>query len=100
MLRLSEVTRNSLSAIEPLTIPQTLEEAQVRRFDQQKLAIIGTISQVASRADAVALGVSEKGETLPEWSQEIVVNNSEASFDRSHGAIGNGYVQWLPVKAD
>jgi TolA-binding protein len=100
MLRLSETTRLSLSSIENLTIAQTLEESQVRRFDQQKLAIIATITQTAAKADTVALGISEQGETIPEWSQEIVVNNSDASLDRSHGAIGNGYVQWLPVRAD
>ncbi len=98
MLRLSEITRNSLSAIENLTIPQTLEAAQVNRFEQQKLAIIGTISQTAVRADAAAMGVSERGDVVPDVSQEIVVNTSNGSFDRSHGAIGNGYVQWLPVK--
>jgi hypothetical protein len=48
----------------------------------------------------VALGISEKGDTLPVWSQEIVVNSSEGNLDRSHGAIGNGYVQWMPVKTD
>ncbi len=99
MMRLSETTRDSLKSIENLTIAQTLDAASVRKFERQKLAIIATISQTSARADSVALGISESGETLPEWSQEIVVNSSEGSLTRSHGAIGNGYVQWLPVKA-
>jgi TolA-binding protein len=100
MLRLSETTRNSLSAIENLSIPQTLEASIVQKFEQQKLGIINVISQTAAQADVVALGISEKGDTLPVWSQEIVVNSSEGNLDRSHGAIGNGYVQWMPVKTD
>ncbi|MCX6132111.1 MAG: hypothetical protein NTX25_24025, partial [Proteobacteria bacterium] len=100
MLHLSEITRNSLNAIENLSIAQTLEESAVSRFQKQKLAIITVISQTAAQADSVALGVSEKGETSPEMSQEIVVNNSEGNLDRGHGAIGNGYVQWLPVKTE
>ncbi len=100
MLRLSETTRNSLSAIENLSVAQTLDESIVKKFDQQKLAIINVISQTSSQADSIALGISEKGETLPDWSQEIVVNSSEGNLDRAHGAIGNGYVQWMPVKTD
>lgn len=100
MLRLSEITRNSLSAIENLSLAQTLDEATVSKFEQQKLGVINAITQTASQADAIALGISEKGDTLPVWSQEIVVNNSEGNLDRSHGAIGNGYVQWMPVKTD
>ncbi|MDQ3231128.1 MAG: hypothetical protein M3Q07_04845, partial [Pseudobdellovibrionaceae bacterium] len=100
MLRLSETTRHSLSAIEDLSIPQTLDEGIVQKFEQQKLSIINVISQTASQADIIALGVSEKGDTLPVWSQEIVVNSSEGNLDRGHGAIGNGYVQWMPVKTD
>jgi hypothetical protein len=100
MLRLSETTRHSLSAIENLSIPQTLDEKIVTKFEQQKLAIINVITQTASEADVIALGISEKGDTLPVWSQEIVVNSSEGNLDRSHGAIGNGYVQWMPVKTE
>lgn len=100
MLRLSETTRDSLKSIENLTIAQTLDAATVAQFDKQKLAIITSITGTAARADAVALGISEQGETLPEWSKEIEVNSSEGSLNRSHGAIGNGYIQWLPVKAD
>jgi TolA-binding protein len=100
MLRLSETTRHSLSAIEDLSIPQTLEASIVQKFETQKLGIINVISQTAAQADVVALGISEKGDTLPVWSQEIVVNSSEGNLDRSHGAIGNGYVQWMPVKTD
>lgn len=98
MLRLSETTRDSLKSIENLTIAQTLDAATVAQFDKQKLAIITSITGTAARADAVALGISEQGETLPEWSKEIEVNSSEGSLNRSHGAIGNGYIQWLPVK--
>jgi TolA-binding protein len=100
MLRLSETTRHSLSAIEDLSIPQTLESSIVQKFETQKLGIINVISQTAAQADVVALGISEKGDTLPVWSQEIMVNSSEGNLDRSHGAIGNGYVQWMPVRTD
>lgn len=100
MLRLSETTRNSLSSIENLSIAQTLDEKTVRNFENQKLSIINAIGKTAARADSIALGISEKGETTPEWSQEIVVNNSDNSLERSHGATGSGYVQFIPPNVD
>ncbi len=100
MLRLSETTRNSLKSIEDLTIAQTLDAATVQQFEKQKLAIITSITGTASKADAMALGISEQGETLPEWAKEIELNSSDDSLNRSHGAIGNGYIQWLPVKVE
>jgi hypothetical protein len=100
MLRLSETTRNSLTAIEPLSIAQTLDEATVQKFEQQKLAVINVITQTASQADVIALGISEKGDTTPVASQEISVNSSDGNLDRNQGAIGNGYIQWMPVKTD
>jgi hypothetical protein len=95
MLRLSETMRDSLASIENLSIAQTLDEKTVRTFENQKLGIINSIGKTAARADAIALGISEKGETTPEWSQEIVVNNSDNSLERSHGATGSGYVQFM-----
>ncbi len=100
MLRLSEVTRNSLVSIENLSIAQTLDEKTVRAFENQKLGIINAIGKTAARADSVALGISEKGETTPESSAEIVVNNSDNSLERSHGATGSGYVQFMPPKVE
>lgn len=100
MLRLSESTRNSLASIENLSIAQTLDEKSVRSFEAQKLGIINAIGKSAARADSIALGISEKGETTPEWSQEIVVNNTDSNLERSHGATGSGYVQWMPVKSE
>lgn len=100
MLRLSESTRNSLSSIENLSVAQTLDEKTVRGFESQKLSVISAISRAAARADSIAMGISEKGETTPEWSQEIVVNNSDSNLERSHGATGSGFIQWMPVKND
>jgi len=100
MLRLSETTRDSLASIENLSIAQTLDEKSVRSFENQKLGIITALSKSASRAEAIALGISEKGETTPEGSQEIVVNSSDSTLERSHGATGSGYIQWMPVKAE
>lgn len=100
MLRLSEITRYSLSSIEDLTIAQTLDEKTVRDFESKKLGVINFITKTAARADAMALGISEKGESTPEWSQEIVVTNSEGALDRSHGATGGGYIQWQPVNVE
>ncbi|MBC7660758.1 MAG: hypothetical protein H7249_13765 [Chitinophagaceae bacterium] len=100
MLRLSDTTRNSLASIENLSIAQTLDEKSVRAFEAQKLSVISAISKASARADSIALGISEKGETTPEWSQEINVNNSDSNLERSHGATGSGYVQWVPVKAE
>lgn len=100
MLRLSETTRDSLSSIENLTIAQTLDEKTVRNFESQKLGIINAIGKTASRADSIALGISEKGDTTPAWSQEIIVSNSDNSIERSHGATGSGYVQFIPPNVD
>ncbi|MBC7531669.1 MAG: hypothetical protein H7318_08835 [Oligoflexus sp.] len=100
MLRLSESTRNSLASIENLSIAQTLDEKSVRAFESQKLAIITAISRSGARADSIALGISEKGETTPEWSQEILVNNTDSNLERGHGATGSGYVQWMPIKSE
>lgn len=100
MLRLSEITRFSLNSIENLTIAQTLDEKTVRNFEGKKLGVINVITKTAARADAMAMGISEKGESTPEWSQEIVVTNSENALERSHGATGGGYIQWQPVKVE
>ncbi|MES2745817.1 MAG: hypothetical protein V4655_10350 [Bdellovibrionota bacterium] len=100
MLRLSETTRNSLTSIENLSIAQTLDEKSVRAFENQKLSILSAIGKIASRADSIALGISEKGESTPIWSQEITVNNSDNSLERSHGATGSGYVQFMPPSVE
>ncbi len=100
MLRLSESTRNTLSSIENLSIPQTLDEKTVRSFENDKLNVINALGKSSARAESVALGISAKGETTPEWSQEITVTNSDNGIERSHGATGSGYVQWMPVKAE
>ncbi len=100
MLRLSESTRNSLTSIENLSIAQTLDEKTVRAFENQKLAVINAFGKAAARAESIALGISEKGETTPEGSQEIVVNSSDSNLERSHGATGSGYIQWIPIKVE
>ena len=98
MMKLSETTRNTLDAIEDISIPQTLDELTVRKFEENKLNIIAYLDKVSRHADAKALGFSDEGQTTPDWSREVHWTNSDdIGFDNTSSTAGNGFVQWSPI---
>ena len=98
MMMLSDTTKNTLIAIEDITIPQTLDEKVVSQFEERKLSIVAYLDQVAREADTKALGISEEGQTTPDWSREVQwTNDEQINFDQTNSSSGNGFVQWAPV---
>ena len=95
MIMLSQATKYTLDAIENITIPQTLDEKTVDRFETSKFNHVNYLDQVASKAIDQALGLSEDGETTPDWSREIRWDvASDWNFEQTANHAGNGYVQW------
>ncbi|SMF32255.1 tetratricopeptide repeat protein [Pseudobacteriovorax antillogorgiicola] len=98
MMILSETTKNTLTAIEDISIPQTLDESIVSKFEERKLGIIAYLDKVSREADAQALGITEEGQTTPDWSREVQwTNDEQLEFDQTNSTAGNGFVQWSPV---
>lgn len=54
MLRLAEASRSSLASIENLTIPQTLDEAEVNRFQKEKIGMISVVSKTSAHAASIS----------------------------------------------
>ncbi|NRA63642.1 MAG: hypothetical protein HRU19_04120 [Pseudobacteriovorax sp.] len=103
MMMLAQATRYTLDAIEEITIPQTLEESVVDAFESKKFNYVTYLDDVATKSIEQALGLSEEGETTPDWSREIRWDTeTDWSFEQTNSNAGNGYVQWSEsqVKAE
>ena len=97
MLSLSDTTVKTITSIQDLTIPETLDEKIVIKFNDRKQSIISTLSNYAQEAEIKSLQVAEKGYLDPEKSQQIIWNASrDWNFDRVSGETGIGFVQWSP----
>ena len=97
MMELADASRKTLTSIEDITMAQTLSEADVKSFETRKLELITYLDQVARESDDRALGLSEEGDTTPEWTREVQwANDDESDLDQSTSTSGNGYVQWSP----
>lgn len=100
MLDLAETTKNTLNAIEDITIPQTLAESEVKHFEEKKLQLVAYLDQTAIEADSHALGITEEGNTTPDWFRAVewVSGSDEGISSDETRQSGNSYIQWQPVE--
>ncbi len=95
MLRLSQITSNSIMTIQDLALPETLDEKTVNAFNAKKEELIALLAREAQAADIKASELVVQGHSTPDWTQEILWTSSQDwNFDRITGETGNGYVQW------
>lgn len=101
MLRLSQITSNTIHTIEDLSLPETLDEKSVNDFNQRKQELVNILAKEAQEADGKAMALVADGNATPDWTQEILwTNSNDWNFDRITGETGNGYVQWNAKKSE
>ena len=100
MIHLGERSRETLEAIEDISMAQTLSAEAVKNFEDRKLQIITYLDQVARQSEERALDLSEGGETTPQWSREVQwTSDDKTDLNQGNTTSGNGYVQWEPLLA-
>ena len=98
MMKLSDYSRKTLTAIEDISMVQTLAESEVKEFEDRKLHIISFLDQVAQESEERALDLAESGETTPLWTREVHwASDDNTDLDQTNSTSGNGYIQWAPV---
>lgn len=95
---LARMAEGMLGNIEDLSIAETLDGPIVNRFNARKREIVTNLVRTAEKADDRALMAANSGRTSPDWTTQILWNNtSDFTFDRIAGETGNSYIQWAPT---
>lgn len=95
MHRLARVCDQFTKSIEPLSIPATLDPADVQAFQARKRSIIDTVDAKSLSADERAVQQANAGATNPDWTGAILWQNAaDWQAERVSGETGNGYIQW------
>lgn len=97
MYRLATLTTNTISTIEDITIPETLDDKTVISFNNRKQSIIESLANIAERSNAKAITLVKQGTTTPIYAEQILWSNTE-NWD--HDSISNeskhSFIQWTP----
>ena len=97
MYKLARLSEAYVDWLQDLKIVETLDAATVKGFQDRKQSIVEGLTGLIESSDNRALALINEGSGTPEWSDEILwQNSSDWNFDRVTGNTGNGYVQFRP----
>lgn len=95
MYRLARLSENTVEWLQDLKIAGTLDAQVVKNFQNRKQAIMDGLATLVETSDSKALAVTAEGHNSPDWTDEILwQNTSDWNFDRLSGNGGKGAVQW------
>jgi tetratricopeptide (TPR) repeat protein len=101
---LNQVARKAeqlLTIVEEVTIPETFDEKTVYGFDREKAKVLNTLASVASKADARASSMIERGFNDPVTTQQVLWQNADDwNFHRVSTEAGHAYIQWPVASKD
>lgn len=96
--KLARLSEDMVNSVEDITIVETLPKAQVDAFYKLKQGIISAAVKRAEDADNKAVSIVSKGYTDPNWTGQILWQNSaDWDAERVTGETGNGYLQWTAI---
>jgi hypothetical protein len=99
--RIARIAERLIPIIEDVTIPATLPNGTIKAFEKEKSLVINSLSKEAISADGKCAKLAARGNTNPDWIQQVYwQNSSDMNFERVSGEAGRAYFQWPVAKDD
>jgi|GEM_PF-1534290 len=96
--RIARIAESFVQSVEDLRINETLDPDSINAFKARKATLVITLAKISEDADEKALSISEKGQTMPEWTQQILWSSgADGNFSQLTGKTGHAYIQYVPA---
>ncbi len=96
--RIARIAESFVQSVEDLRINETLDPDSINAFKARKSSLVLSLAKISEDADEKALAISEKGQTMPEWTQQILWSSgTDGNFSQMTGKTGHAYIQYSPV---
>lgn len=96
-LQIAQAADRLYERLSPVEIAPTLEKGVIDGFEKRKSELLEALADENLRAIPEAQKLMRQGRTQPDWSTQILWENStDWNFDRVSGEAGDGFIQFEP----